>query len=115
MLFHLVADHHRRNKKLVKGMSPDLPEPAVSDPSHSELDHELAVSWRDEVLARSWSALSEIEQRSGQPYFQVLRFRAQHPDLPSPRMAEELSRQLDKPLKPEGVRQLLHRARAKVC
>ena len=45
------------------------------------------------------------------PYYSVLRFRADHPDVPSAQMAEELAGPLGKPLTAAGVRKTLERAR----
>src|SRR5262249_51881621 len=70
-------------------------------------------SWCDELLARAWAALASLEARTGQPFHAVLRFRADHPELRSPRMAEQLTARLGRPFTPAGVRQTLHRAREK--
>jgi RNA polymerase sigma-70 factor (ECF subfamily) len=45
--------------------------------------------------------------------YAVLRFRADHPEMRSPQMAEELAARLGRPCTPAGVRQALHRAREK--
>src|SRR5262249_47620674 len=58
-----------------------------------------------------WAALAEVERRTGQPFYAVLRFRAKHPDLHSPQIAGQLSARWGRPLTAVGVRQLLHRAR----
>jgi hypothetical protein len=60
---------------------------------------------------RKWPALTESDPRTGQHFFVVLRFRAEHPDMRSPGMAQELATLLDRPLTAAGVRQLIHRAR----
>jgi len=52
-------------------------------------DRDFLTSWRDELLAHAWTALERFERDTGQPYFTVLRYRADHPDLRSPQMAEE--------------------------
>jgi RNA polymerase sigma-70 factor (ECF subfamily) len=111
VLAHLIARHHKRGHRRPQTFGSDLPEPAVPPPSHSELDEQFLKSWRDELLARCWADLSGIEQRTGQPFYTVLRFRAEHPDLSSARMAAELSTTLGKPLTAASVRQTLHRAR----
>src|SRR5262249_16077634 len=45
------------------------------------------------------------------PFYTVLRFRADHPELSSREMAAQLGARLGKPLTATGVRQVLHRAR----
>jgi hypothetical protein len=52
-----------------------------------------------------------MQDKTGQPFYLVLRFRAEHTDMRSPQMAAQLSAQLGKPLTAGGVRQMLYRAR----
>lgn len=110
VLFHLVADHHQRRRRAVSGLDSKVVEPAVSDPE-PDLDSNFLESWREELLAHSWAALQDVEAKTGQPVFSVLRFRAEHPKLRSEAMAGALSTQLGRPLSAANVRQLLHRAR----
>ena len=107
VLFHLIADYHRRKKA--------QPLPAAVDAAlaaHPAPDsHEFEDSWRDELLNRAWKALASSSEQAGQPFYAVLRFRAEHPDLRSAQMAEHLAGQLGKPVTADWVRQTLHRAR----
>ena len=99
-LFHLIVDHQRR--RLRQGVE----RPLVSDPpialfrpaTRQNEEEAWTRSWREELLAKSWHSLSEAEQSSGTPYYAVLRFRCDHPDMHSPEMAVELGRTLGKPL-----------------
>jgi RNA polymerase sigma-70 factor (ECF subfamily) len=113
VLFHLIADFHNRQKKRPLALSPDQPEPAVAAPSLMDMDREFLRNWRDDLLARSWAALEKIEKETGQLYYTVLRFRAQHGDSSSTQIAEQLGQEIGKPLTAAGVRQTLHRAREK--
>jgi len=113
VLFHLIADYHKRLRKRPMALPQNHPDLEVGPPTLSDPDREFLASWRDDLLARTWAALNEIERQSGQPFYTVLRFRADHAQMQSPRMAEELSVPLGKPLTPAGVRQILHRAREK--
>lgn len=113
VLSHLTAKHHKRQRREPRPFGSEQPEPAESAPSHADLDRAFLASWRDDLLARSWADLARFEEETGQPYYQVLRFRAEHPDLASGQMAEQLSAALGKPLTAAGVRQTLHRAREK--
>jgi hypothetical protein len=63
--------------------------------------------WRDELLARTWDALSQAQPA----YFQVLHFRAAHPEMPSGEIAKQLGESLGKALTAENIRQTLSRAR----
>src|SRR5947209_10718982 len=86
VLFHLIADHHKRKQRQPRPLTPDHPEPAVEAPAVHAEDEAFLANWRDELLARAWLALGQLQRDQGQPYHTVLRFRAEHPDLPSARM-----------------------------
>jgi RNA polymerase sigma-70 factor (ECF subfamily) len=111
VLFHIVADYHNDRKR--------QPQPLAVDPSQSEEsmvaeeDNRFLENWRAELLARAWSGLSAQEEGNGPPFFTVLRFRADHPDLRSHEIAAQLSARMGRELTAAGVRQTLHRARDK--
>lgn len=108
VLFHLVADYHKGEKKRRNHVALEY-EPAVEPTAQQE--EAFLHSWRDEMLARAWHDLAEEEKETGQLFYTVLRFRADHAEASSTEMAEQLSTQCGKPLKAANVRQLLHRAR----
>jgi RNA polymerase sigma-70 factor (ECF subfamily) len=112
VLFHIVADYHNERKK--------QPQPLAIDPAQSSEesmmaseDNRFLENWRAELLARAWSGLAAQEEASGPPFYTVLRFRADHPDLRSHEMAVQLSTRLSKELTAVGVRKTLERARDK--
>jgi RNA polymerase sigma factor (sigma-70 family) len=112
VLFHLIADHHRKQKRNL----PPLPESGVEDTNAfdpAESDQQFLESWRAELLDRSWKALQKLQEETGQMFYAVLRFRAEHPEMRSAEMSERLSEQLGKPVNAAWVRQMLHRARDK--
>jgi RNA polymerase sigma factor (sigma-70 family) len=109
---NMISDHFRR-KKLLSTRNAPLVEPAVLDPALSRFDEEFVVSWRNDLLERSWNALAELEKTSGQPYHTVLRFRVDHPELPSEKAAEKLSRVVGQLLSAGAVRQAVMRSRRK--
>lgn len=111
-LIHLAADYRKRQQKW-PGPLPAEGAAAVTDPGGVFPEDPFADCWRDELLARAWAALAKTDVRTGQPFFAVLRFRADHPEMRSPRMAEQLATQLGRPFTAAGVRQILHRARQK--
>jgi RNA polymerase sigma-70 factor (ECF subfamily) len=113
VLSHLVSKYHKRRDRGPRPLGSHQPEVVVDAPSHSDLDQQFLASWRDDLLARSWDGLSRIEQQTGQPFYTVLRFRAEHPELSSGQMAEQLTTPVGKPLTAPAVRQMLHRAREK--
>ena len=111
-LFHLIADHHRRQKRNMAG----LPESSVEDENAvnpAENDRQFMESWRDELLDRAWKALQKVQEETGQTFYAVLHHRAEHPEQRSAEMSEQLSIQLGKPVNAAWVRQMLHRARDK--
>lgn len=112
VLFHLIADHHRRRQRRPLPLCDDLPEPAADEPT-AESDRQFLENWRGELLSRVWNALSEHQAKTGQPFFAVLQFRAEHPDLRSEQMAQQLGPRLGKPVTAAAIRQTLHRAREK--
>jgi RNA polymerase sigma-70 factor (ECF subfamily) len=112
VLFHLLAAYHKQRRRHTP-LPAEGWEPAAAGPDIPDLDQPFLDSWRDELLNRAWKALEQIQQQTGQPFFAVLRFRAEHPDLRSAQMAEQLTVQLGKPATAPWVRQTLHRARDK--
>jgi len=112
-LFRLVVHYCRHQQKQPAPLHSNVPEPVAPDAEPCTSDEEFAQSWREELLAHAWEALEKAQQTTGQPFYAVLRFRADHPKTSSSEMAELLSAQLGKILSAAGVRQLLHRAREK--
>jgi RNA polymerase sigma-70 factor (ECF subfamily) len=111
-LYHLIADY-RQQKRDWPGPLPAQVAALIASPEEAPAHDLFEESWCHELLAHAWEALAAVEARTGQLLHTVLRFRADHPDMPSPLMAEELSARLGRPLTAVGVRQTLHRAREK--
>ena len=111
-LFHLIADYRKRQRHWPEPLPGDGAALAAN-PEEVESDRQFVEGWCDELLARAWAALADSETRAGQPLYAVLRFRADHPEMRSPHMAEQLTALLRRPFTAAGVRQILHRAREK--
>lgn len=112
-LRNLVIDHYRKVKVAREKGPQQMPEEEPGDNSQEQArDEAFVISFREEVLARTWEALSEVERTTGKPYHTVLRFKIQRPDLSSGDMAGELTRQLGKVMTDVATRQTLHRARS---
>ena len=112
VLFHLIADHCRKKKRLPVSM----PEGARNRSRKRSCGTRNASSWKAGATSCSpgtRSALEDHEKQTGQPYYSVLRFRADHADLSSTELAEQLSSRLGRPLTSAGIRQTLHRGRDK--
>jgi RNA polymerase sigma factor (sigma-70 family) len=106
-LIHLVTDYFReRNawpQRLAENTAASTSAPYATD------ECDFVHHWREEILERTWLALADAQPT----YHAVLLFRVQNPDVPSPQMAAELSRQLGKPMEADAVRKALQRAHAK--
>jgi DNA-directed RNA polymerase specialized sigma24 family protein len=106
-LIHLVDDYRAaqrsRPRPLPRG------ELAIPAAAGTESEADFLESWRAELLDRTWKALA-----ADQPmYHAVLLFRVENPDVPSPRMAEELGARLGTSLRSDQVRKALQRSHAK--
>src|SRR5438445_10017839 len=62
-LFHLIADHRKHQRKWPRPLPADGAQLAANP---EDLESEFVVSWCDELLARAWAVLSEVEARTGQ-------------------------------------------------
>jgi RNA polymerase sigma-70 factor (ECF subfamily) len=113
VLFHLVADYHNKRRRQPLPLEVDPAGRQDEAEALAEADRQFLENWRAELLARAWGGLSAFEQAAGQPYYTVLRFRADNPSLRSHEIAERLGPQMGRPLTAVGVRQVLHRARDK--
>src|SRR5262249_36984456 len=109
-LFRLVQDHRRNQVKTPRAVSLEADAP-VPDPHDEAAERDFRESWRQELLSRAWDDLAAVQKQTGQPFFDVLRLRADSPDLSSTEMAEALTAKLARPITPANLRQLLHRAR----
>ena len=101
----------RRRRAHPRPLEPGASEPATPGSDLATTDRPFLDSWREEIMAHAWDALARYEAQTGRPYHTVLRFRADHPDLHSPRMAELLAGRLGRPVTAVWTRQMLFRAR----
>ncbi len=111
-LFHLIVDYQRRGKRdATRALLDETPDRPFCEDRLAEEDRAWTLSWREELLAKGWAALAKIEQSTGTPYYTVLRFRSEHPDLRSQEIADQLNGKVTKKLGSSSVRVLIHRAR----
>ena len=94
---NMITDHYRR-KKSSRTRNVPMVEPAVEDPGLRRFEEDFVASWRNDLLERSWSALAELEKKTGQPYHTILRYRVDNPDVRSNDAAVPLTRMLGRPL-----------------
>src|SRR5262245_61345493 len=101
-LFRLVGDWRRNKFKGPRAVSLEAEDELAGADENARADQEFRDSWRQELLSRAWKALEQVQQEARQPYHDVLRFRVDHPDLPSAQMAEQLGARLGRPLTAAG-------------
>jgi hypothetical protein len=77
------------------------------------LDAQFLAGWQEELLAQAWQALARDQDPAGAPYHDVLRYRAEHPELRSPELAQRHSVVLGRPVTAVWARQVLLRACAR--
>jgi RNA polymerase sigma-70 factor (ECF subfamily) len=108
-LIHLVTDHHRERQAQPQPLPPDVVQRAAAPEEGADSEAAFLGNWRQELINRAWEALAEARPA----YHAVLLFHVENPEVPSPRMAEELAGRLGKPLTAAHVRVTLQRAREK--
>src|SRR5205814_49930 len=112
-LIHLVTDYQRRQRARTQPLPTDIAEPAVTPEEVTDSERAFWQSCKENLWARSWKALEQVEQKIGQPCHTVLRLNTDHPQLSSAELAEQLSGKLGKSFTVHAYRQTLHRAREK--
>ena len=106
-LIHLVDDYRAAQRSRPRPLPRN--EPVSPTPAIPETEVDFLESWRAELLDRTWKALAAAQPM----YHAVLLFRVENPDVPSPRMAEELGARLGTSLRSDQVRKALQRSHAK--
>lgn len=109
-LVRLVYDRQRQLNRQPSPLPDDYPETVDASPSADLDDHFLRI-WREELLNRTWTSMADLDRRRGQPLYEVLQFRASHPELRSADVADHFASRLGRPLGPEWARKRLHEAR----
>jgi RNA polymerase sigma-70 factor (ECF subfamily) len=111
VLFHLIADYYRKRRKPRALPLPEDSRGVPALPVEADPDRSFRDSWREQLLHDAWAGLERWQQQTGRPLHDVLRLRADHPEMRSAQMAERLSARLKKPVSADWARQTLHRAR----
>lgn len=113
ILYHLIVDFQKGRRRSPCQLESSAAQPEVPAWDPAESDRQFVQGWRSDLLGRAWAALAERERRGGQPYYCVLRFRAENPKASSGEMAARLTEHLrpERPFTETGVRKTLQRAR----
>jgi DNA-directed RNA polymerase specialized sigma24 family protein len=108
-LQHLAGERFRRPQSLALSGDPRAPGTDFLA-AEGERFQEL---WRKELLNRAWAALAEQSAARGDVFYEVLRLKADVPGRTAETVAAELAGRHGRPVTAAGVRQTLHRARAR--
>jgi RNA polymerase sigma-70 factor (ECF subfamily) len=113
-LINLVISHQRKQKR-APVRNPELIDEVPAAPEAFDADEQFLANWRKALLDKAWEALAAAQDPGGPPFYAVLRYRTEHPDLNGANLAEQLSRQLSpaEPFTDAGLRKILQRARDK--
>jgi RNA polymerase sigma factor (sigma-70 family) len=114
-LFHLIVDYQKKQQKRPLPLNLEVAEPQAPPETPPESERRFLDSWREDILFRAWEELAQAERSGGQPYYSVLKFRAENPGAASDTMAARLSEQLspERPFTETGIRKTLQRARTR--
>ncbi len=110
-LRHLAQDYWRKRNKEPSPLPTDSSAALGAASEVDAIDQPFLEKWREELLARTWEALEEVQTRTGQPYHTALRRKTEQPQVRSAQLAQQLRADLGKLYSETGVRQLLFRAR----
>jgi RNA polymerase sigma factor (sigma-70 family) len=91
--------------------SPEACGPAQPGTDGLTSDTQFIESWRQQLLSQAWAALARWDRRNASRYYDVLRYRAEHRELSSAEMADQLSVRLNKKVSADWVRKTMQRAR----
>jgi RNA polymerase sigma-70 factor (ECF subfamily) len=111
-LINLVIDYQKKQARR-RPLGPAAPEPATGPQEPFNSDEEFLADWRKALLDRAWESLAARQKSNGPPFYAVLRYRTEHPELSGVQFAEQLTALL-KPVTPftdAGLRKILQRAR----
>lgn len=114
-LINLVTDYRKRAIRRGPALG-DLQIDVDQVAERDELERQFISSWREELLARAWEGLAQIEEAGRQPLYTVLRLKAEQPELSSAAIAELLTARLapEKPFNDVAIRKTIQRAREKL-
>lgn len=112
-LYNLMVDYHRsrRRRAQLHPIIDDVADSTDLDDWERQLDRQFTTSWRDELLARAWSALAREQEKTGRSFHTLLRLRTDRPQASSAELAEAFNKLGSKVVDATWIRVNLHRAR----
>jgi len=112
-MIHLLGEIRRKQQTRVReiALHAGLAEAAVTPPPSDVEETEFLQVWRKELLNRAWNEFEQQQRESGPPYYDVLRIKADQPDLTAADLVAQLHNSGKGAYTTAAVRQVLHRAR----
>jgi RNA polymerase sigma-70 factor (ECF subfamily) len=113
-LINLVINHQKKHKR-APVRSPELIDGAAAATEAFDGDAQFLADWRKALLDKAWESLADAQDPDSPPFYVVLRYRTEHPELSGACLAERLSAELRpaEPFTEAGLRKILQRARDK--
>jgi RNA polymerase sigma factor (sigma-70 family) len=115
VLSNMVAGYFQRRQQQPRQLAEDAPEPPDPGPQPWQIEEDFLAVWRRELIQRTWDGMRQLQQDTGQPYFDLLDLRVADPDseTTSAQIAEQFTATFGRRFTPENIRKLLQRAREK--
>lgn len=108
VIYHLVADFGRRNKKYAATANEH--ESMLARTAHQglQLDEQFQANRQNYLLEKGWETLRKCGEATGKAWYSVVKARSEKPRLRSPELVRDL---LGREVNSGNVRVLVHRAR----
>ena len=118
VLANLIRAHARKQsqqRRLGSGNDLDAIQDAdsKSDSEEQERAQLFLTTWRDELLARTWTALHDECSVSDSPSYIALKYRVEHPAENYEQLGVALSELCGRDIKAGNARVMIHRARSR--
>ena len=111
ILQNLIIDYFRRGQRDAGQRIPMNVEDDVfvAPPLTDEEEEQFRREWVNELMHHTWQALEAVSRAKDKPFYDLMLFKAENPQIRSRQVAEHFSKLWDKPLSEENVRQILGR------
>lgn len=113
VLARMIALHFRKLKSCKEKHVSDKMELESADESKPEDEVVFLASWREELLARTWTALAQYDAEHGTCHDTILRIRVSDPSLSSEQLAHKIELATGSQTSSGSARVKVHRAREK--
>lgn len=109
ILSRMVIDYYRENQREQKKRRELVGDAEPVQTTDDASDVEFQKVWIEELMNHAWRGLEQVEKTKGQPYYSLLLYRAQNPQVRSEAMSQHFTAKLGRPISADNVRKLLQR------